>query len=133
MHTGCDDDLNGDCPQSHGVIGPSSTFYGCYCGKGNDNPGKTSIDPLDKMCEHHDNCYGNVDPPCEGMTTKTFGIPTGFEPDPRAECRSCDRAFCCSLNPSRCNRYDSGSSQYLTCASYTEAARITFKCNAFGM
>jgi len=70
VHTGCDDDLNGDCPQSHGVIGPSSTFYGCYCGKGNDNPGKTSIDPLDKMCEHHDNCYGNVDPPCEGMTTK---------------------------------------------------------------
>ena len=128
-------DCSPDCPQATG----NPTEYGCYCGEGTNHPDPqpNPIDPLDGACQKHDDCYGRINPPCKGKRIQKetpFGpITIGFEPDPRPECRACDKDLCRQLNVNRCNRYDPSSPEHQLCKAYIWAAEAVFKCQQFGM
>ncbi|MEZ6129135.1 MAG: hypothetical protein R3C59_10675 [Planctomycetaceae bacterium] len=47
------------CPQDHGFFRPH--LYGCFCGPDHPpagGPANQPIDPLDRSCKDHDDCYG---------------------------------------------------------------------------
>jgi hypothetical protein len=131
LDTGCPT----DCKQQPDLSDIAK--YGCYCGEGTNHPGPQPrpIDPLDAICQEHDDCYGNINPPCKGKTNyRDIGgikIRVGHEPDPRPACRACDAGLCRGLNPSRCNRYGVGTPEYNICSSYVAGARLVFRCNDF--
>jgi len=107
------------CPQTHRG---KPTFYGCYCGEGNDkashgpNP-PLPIDSLDNCCVAHDDAYLENDCPAWDPISK---------PKRPAACDDADKAFCRCLKLSNCNRYSG--QEYTKCQNYRQLAMAVFFC-----
>ncbi|KAM3940118.1 phospholipase A2 [Leptodactylus fuscus] len=82
--------------------------YGCYCGLGGQG---TPKDALDRCCQTHDNCYGQV---------KTYPACSGFLDNPYTK----NYDFTCSGTSITCTSYSDACSQFI--CNCDRAAAICF-------